>query len=104
MAKFYQLQNTGNDAMWIFHCPGCGYAHWIRTEGPEPRWEFNDDADSPTVSPSILVHGSPVVNEEVGMYRCHSFVRNGMIQFLEDCNHSLRGQTVELPQWSEDLS
>ena len=27
--------------------------------------------------------------------RCHSFVTNGEIQFL-DCTHSLRGQTVRL--------
>lgn len=28
---------------------------------------------------------------------CHSFVENGMIRYLDDCTHSLVGQTVELP-------
>lgn len=28
---------------------------------------------------------------------CHSFVRDGQIEFLGDCTHSLAGQTVPLP-------
>ncbi|MCZ4340562.1 hypothetical protein O4H52_03015 [Sphingomonadaceae bacterium G21617-S1] len=28
---------------------------------------------------------------------CHSFVRNGQIEFLSDCTHALAGQTVPLP-------
>lgn len=27
---------------------------------------------------------------------CHSFVRNGKIEFLSDCTHELAGKTVEL--------
>jgi hypothetical protein len=29
--------------------------------------------------------------------RCHSFVRNGRIEFLGDCTHALASQTVDLP-------
>lgn len=29
---------------------------------------------------------------------CHSFVTNGKIQFLNDCTHDLKGQTIELPE------
>jgi hypothetical protein len=29
--------------------------------------------------------------------RCHSWVKNGEIQFLSDCDHALAGQTVPLP-------
>lgn len=32
---------------------------------------------------------------------CHSFVTDGKIQFLNDCFHSLKGQTVDLPDWEE---
>lgn len=31
------------------------------------------------------------------VYRCHSFVRAGMIQFLGDCTHKLANHTVPLP-------
>jgi hypothetical protein len=34
--------------------------------------------------------------------QCHSFVTDGKIQFLPDCYHSLKGQTVELPEWDDD--
>ena len=30
---------------------------------------------------------------------CHSFVRNGRIEFLGDCTHGLAGKTVDLPKW-----
>lgn len=28
---------------------------------------------------------------------CHSFIRDGRIEFLSDCTHALAGQTVDLP-------
>lgn len=36
--------------------------------------------------------------------RCHSFVRAGMIEFLSDCTHALRGQTVSIPDWPDGYS
>ena len=30
--------------------------------------------------------------------RCHSYVKDGQIQFLNDCSHVLAGQTVDLPE------
>ena len=35
--------------------------------------------------------------EEHTTKRCHSFIKDGQIQFLGDCTHSLAGQTVALP-------
>jgi hypothetical protein len=79
--------------IYLFQCPGCGYSHWVRDHG-KPRWSiFGLENNSPTVSPSILVRGQ---------YRCHSFIRDGNIQFLSDCTHNLAGKTVELPDWDED--
>jgi hypothetical protein len=51
--------------------------------------------ENPTLSPSILVHKSLENGERVSY--CHSFVKNGQIQFLSDCQHELVGQTIELP-------
>ena len=30
--------------------------------------------------------------------RCHSFVRNGSIEFLDDCTHALKGRTVPMEE------
>jgi hypothetical protein len=32
---------------------------------------------------------------------CHSFIKDGMIQFLDDCTHALAGQTVPLGEFEE---
>jgi hypothetical protein len=60
------------------------------------EWTFNGDFVSPTFSPSILVTGGENI-------RCHSFVEEGKIRFLDDCNHALAGKTVQLPPWDDHL-
>ena len=30
---------------------------------------------------------------------CHSFIKDGNIQYLNDCTHKLAGQTIEIPDW-----
>lgn len=76
--------------MWtdrvVFHCPGCRCTHQIKL----PQWTFNGDYERPTFSPSILY------NPDVEKHRCHFFVRNGRIEYLSDCHHSLAGQTVDM--------
>lgn len=76
-----------------FECPGCGCAHSFRIEGPGPVWRFDGNMERPTFAPSLLVRGW--INESEND-RCHSFVRDGQIQFLSDCTHALAGQTVPL--------
>lgn len=77
-----------NDDYFFFHCPACDRAHAFNS-----TWEFNNNLTKPTVSPSLLVTGG----EHPAC--CHSFVTDGQIRFLEDCTHTLKGQTVELPDW-----
>lgn len=95
MAKVVEISNA--PGKYIFRCPGCEFTHQINTVPNDgPVWNFNKDMDKPTVSPSILVtwtHG-----EQYEPRRCHSFVRNGMIEFLSDCTHELKGKTVEIPE------
>lgn len=79
-----------------FDCPGCQEPHVIPTTGPK-AWGFNGSLDAPTFSPSILVQWRNHDGEAVHEHRCHSFVRDGRIEFLGDCGHALAGQTVELP-------
>ena len=83
-----------------FMCPGCKEIHFITDNLTEEKaicngpWAFNNDFETPTISPSILVQWTE--------HRCHSFIKNGMIQFLTDCTHDLKGQTVELPEIKND--
>lgn len=105
-----------------FWCPACETVHGIR-HGPN-GWQWNGSADAPTFSPSVLVrrirptakgradlaawqdagcpptnHPEPFEHEPVV---CHSFVADGLIQFLGDCTHALAGKTVSLgtlPDW-----
>lgn len=102
MARVYKLVNQAGELLgYGFDCPGCRMVHTPYTvrHGDKPVWEFNGNVDLPTFSPSILVrwqHG-----EQREERRCHSFVRYGRIEFLSDCTHSLKGQTVDLPEVRE---
>lgn len=87
----------------IFFCPGCRHTHSVNSHPQGPKWDYNNNPEKPTFSPSILVttRWSDCEDED---FRdkddvCHSFVRKGMIQFLGDCTHELAGQTVEIPEW-----
>lgn len=81
----------------MFWCPGCNSAHRVVTEGAG-SWAWDGNAINPTLSPSVLVHGGERGSDSV----CHSFVRRGVIEFLGDCTHELRGQHVPLPDWPTD--
>lgn len=78
---------------YMIECPACGNGHLFYTSyNGKPAWTFNGNLENPTFSPSMLVYAhSP--NQK----RCHSFVRDGKIQFLDDCEHGLKGQTIDLP-------
>lgn len=84
----------------VFFCPGCGYYHhFIVEQGSDkskPLWTWNGDMEKPTFSPSLGV------NMAMSEHRCHSFVRNGQIEYLTDSFHSLAGQTVAMQEidWS----
>ena len=78
----------------VFWCPGCDGPHAVRIAGPG-SWDYNGDHEAPTFTPSVKVTRPPTP------YCCHSFVRDGQIQFLSDCTHTLAGQTVPLGEWPE---
>lgn len=58
------------------------------------NWSWNGDIENPTVKPSILVQ--TVYGEKREPLRCHTFVNDGVVQFLSDCSHELAGQTINL--------
>jgi len=82
---------------WEFKCPGCKHLHvfWTKPFDTQQIWDYNHNPKSPTFSPSLLNTCDNPQSKEV-IKRCHLFVNNGQIQFLNDCTHELAGQTVEM--------
>lgn len=90
--KVVETQKVPGHAQYlILWCPGCKCLHPIyhkREDHRGPVWGWNGSYDKPTFTPSLLVRGTMGV--------CHSFITDGRIQFLSDCTHHLRGQTVDM--------
>ena len=87
-----------------FRCPGCLNTHVLPITGSK-AWGFNGNLESPTLTPSILCryYAFDPETEQCSALEsvCHSFVKDGQIQFLDDCSHTLKGKTVEIPSEKE---
>lgn len=101
MRRVKQLVAHGGEHYgYAFRCPGCDDTHVIPTK-PHPRgWDFSGTEERPTFAPSILVHEVLKADGTVFSPRCHSYVRNGHIEYLSDCGHPLAGKTILLPEIS----
>ena len=88
------VNSKGNIIGYMIECPACGCGHLFYTNlsNPKCNWTFDGNLENPTFAPSMLVYPN-----RSGQKRCHSFVRDGNIQFLSDCEHHLKDQIVELP-------
>ena len=84
------IDQRGSILHFVFWCPGCQTAHGI--EDGKRTW--NKSMDAPTFTPSYVVRSPPP--------RCHSFITDGTIRYLDDCEHALKGQTVKLPRINEE--
>lgn len=96
-----------------FVCPGCESSgngtglHMLPVNAngvTSPSWDWDGNIEAPTVSPSILTHTKPYVDGK-GTGICHSYLKAGVFEFLDDCTHSMAGQHVtalELPEWFSD--
>lgn len=104
MAKFSKVEGPGE--RYCFYCPGCRSHHFICTapwqmhnpQGhlvPGPVWKWNGNAERPTLQPSLRCRESWADGEHV----CHLYLTDGVIEFLNDSTHDLRGKKVPL----EDL-
>lgn len=114
-----KLRISGN--MILYWCQGCEEAHSIRY-GAEETWQWDGNRENPTFSPSVLIRsghyctthkpGGPcwcTYRDRLGKpahfkcQQCHTFIRNGMVEFLPDCSHQYAGQTLPLPDLPERL-
>ena len=103
----------------MYWCQGCEDTHEVGVgEGSGPRWGYNGNPDKPTFTPSVLVTTGHYCTPRPGFegcwctyaaehpeetdipkcQRCHTFITDGMVQFLSDCTHALAGQTLPLPE------
>lgn len=90
MSALGEVIHDGRVVGYGFYCPGCGEQHVFWTGLIDrPRWAFDANMERPTFSPSLknTYHDGRI---------CHLFLRDGQIQFLGDCWHALKGQTVPL--------
>jgi hypothetical protein len=103
--KLGKLENNQR----FFYCPGCDTHHVI-----DDKWTYSGTDEKPTVRASVLSkwiktpdplpyddNGDLVVGPDgraVGskQMKCHSFITNGNIQYLNDCTHYLAGKTVPM--------
>lgn len=95
---------TGTAYAVDFDCPGCSTATEIESHTVPVKpyalngWTWNTSLDKPTLEPSVLVHEMNSTDGKIKSPRCHSYVRDGRIEFLSDCGHALAGQNVDLPE------
>jgi hypothetical protein len=98
MIKLLKLEKVEDSPDYSFYCPGCECDHGVWTtesNNNKAIWQFNDDMDKPTFSPSLLIHhGAGIV--------CHSFIREGKIEYLSDCTHKFAGQTIEMEDYETE--
>ena len=98
--KLIPIRNEENGSVvrFLFWCPGCKNMHpfSVADAPPYTNWAFNGDLEKPTFTPSLLC------NSQDPASRCHLFVTGGKIQFLGDCWHALKGQTVDMVDVDEE--
>lgn len=84
----------------MYWCLGCDMFHPVYLSKPPynpntDTWTWNGEVEKPTFHPSL--------NTKLGPGKqCHIFIRDGLIVYLDDCHHHLKGQTIELPDIPEE--
>lgn len=94
-----KLVKIDDDCMAWF-CPGCDMLHPVYlardpSDKNQSIWRFDGNLECPTFTPSVVTKLSDVK-------KCHVFVIQGKIQYLDDCWHHLRSTTIDLPDVPED--
>jgi hypothetical protein len=84
-----EVQGVG--MTYRFRCPACKHDHVFSN-----RWQFNGNMDRPSFTPSLLVWHDGDPGNGIKPFRCHLYLTDGQLQFLNDCTHELKGKTVPL--------
>lgn len=94
MAKAAPIISNGKCIGHLIFCPACqcGHAFYNNQAMTSAKWTFNGNLENPTFQPSMLIYKTDKHE------RCHSYVTDGKIKFLNDSTHVMAGKTVELPE------
>lgn len=102
-AKAKRVGPFGDNAPNVaFHCPGCKNAHAVPYVNVRPHpqgkpiWFFDENYESPTIEPSLLVFGIDGKTHE-----CHVVITAGVLNYQPDCTHALAGKSVPMVDWNE---
>ena len=113
--------------VYMHWCPGCKGRHFIytnhinRESENKSNWTFDGNNEVPTFNPSIhITHKEPTCSEEEldGILHqrekgikidyphsvtteCHYYLRNGILEYQNDCPHKYRGQSIPLPDFPD---
>lgn len=94
----------------LLWCPACDDVHRV-----SDAWGWNGDTERPTFTPSIFVRGVQWAEGEDfhkpshgklpagGEIICHSFLTDGVWNFLGDCTHDRAGQSVPMVDLPDSL-
>jgi hypothetical protein len=84
---------------WMVWCPACKTPHAF-----DKRWTFNGNHEAPTFRNSML-RQDHAFNETTGKYdgpvkyTCHSYLTDGVWEYLKDCSHEMKSKKVPAPDW-----
>lgn len=102
--------DDGHSGIGYAHwCPACEEMHAFAVEKPfsnGAKWTWDGNVNAPTFSPSMNIRIGPYPADDDQPGRidvCHYFLRAGVIDYLGDCTHALKGQKVPLPDLPERL-
>ena len=90
------LQSEDGARLW-WYCASCDMLHPIALHNRPGEsvdvWSWNNDAERPTFMPSFLTD----MSGRNGPKRiCHTYIKEGMVEYLNDSTIHLRGVTKEL--------
>jgi hypothetical protein len=88
------------DGGLLHYCPACRHAHGFWIDKPNPatkaRWTWDGNILLPTFSPSMNIIARDPAGE-IPTETCHYFLLAGVLDYLSDCTHGLRGINMQLP-------
>lgn len=100
--KLHKYETKDDGTKYFFWCPGCDCCHQFSVGRKQsPNWSFDGNMDRPTFSPSLLMFATLTETGQRKTY-CHLFLKEGRIQYLDDCPHKLKGQTIDMVEIPPD--
>lgn len=92
--EHHVVKDNGSGKIF-FWCSGCGEAHIMQTldSGQSANHRFNGDFYRPTF---VLESGAPYTVAHNDTKFCGFTISDGIIHYLPECTHHLRGMDVEM--------